>query len=86
MSGPESNMSIDIRILRDLDPPLFAGLDEPELEALAQRLATVNYRPQELIFSRGDPSDFLLIIAEGRLRLSLSRADGREISFRVAGP
>ena len=79
-------MSIDTKILRELDPPMFAALDPADLSALAERLASVTYRAQEMVFARGDRSDSLLLILSGRLRLSVSSPEGREISFRVAGP
>lgn len=79
-------MGIDVKVLRDLRPPMFARLSDEDLQALAARLATVSYKAGELVFSRGDASGSLFIIASGRLRISLSTPEGREIAFRVAGP
>jgi CRP/FNR family transcriptional regulator, cyclic AMP receptor protein len=42
------------------------------------------YRAGQLIFQRGDPGNFVYLVLEGRVRLSVSTPEGRELSFAHA--
>src|SRR5579859_5599455 len=66
--------------------PLFRGLGADELAALAEVCRAGRYAKGELLFSRGDPGDRIYIVREGRIRLAIATAEGRELSFQVAGP
>lgn len=79
-------MAIDPAALSALAPPIFASLDEEDTRAVASRLASMSFAAGESVFSRHDPVTGLFIVASGRLRISISSAEGREIAFRVAGP
>ena len=37
-----------------------------------------------MIFQQGDPAEFLIIIASGRIRLGLATASGKELTIRHA--
>ena len=41
--------------------------------------------PGELLCGRADPGDHLFVVIEGRLRVSVVSADGRELSMRIVG-
>ncbi len=45
-----------------------------------------SYDAGQVIFSRGDPGTDLHIVSQGRVRLSVLTADGRELSFAHAEP
>jgi CRP/FNR family transcriptional regulator, cyclic AMP receptor protein len=64
--------------------PLFAGAAGDDLEALAEIARTTQWPPGTLIFQRGDPPSFLLIIASGRVRLTLTSLSGKELTLRHA--
>lgn len=66
--------------------PLFAGLPDAELERLAGLLRARNYARGEVIFLEGDAGTALCLIAEGRVRIQLTGADGREVVLNVYGP
>ncbi|MCU0856063.1 MAG: cyclic nucleotide-binding domain-containing protein, partial [Rhodobacteraceae bacterium] len=65
--------------------PVFAGLDETSLDDLAAAMTVRTWPSGALIFQRGDDGDYLLLVRSGRLRLSLSSPQGREIMLRTLG-
>jgi CRP-like cAMP-binding protein len=66
--------------------PLFAGLPEVELARLSKLLRARRYARAEVIFLEGDEGTSLCLIAEGRIRIQLTGADGREVVLNVYGP
>ena len=66
--------------------PLFAGLPEVELARLGNLLRARRYARGEVIFLEGDEGTSLCLIAEGRIRIQLTGADGREVVINVYGP
>ena len=63
---------------------LFAGLDPAALEALAGLAQRRHWQAGETLFQRGDPGDWMLALAEGRVKLTLTTASGRELTLRLA--
>ena len=66
--------------------PLFSGLPEEERERLGALLRVRRYARGEVIFLEGDQGTALCLIAEGRIRIQLTGADGREVVINVYGP
>jgi CRP-like cAMP-binding protein len=66
--------------------PLFAGLPRVELQRLTGLLRPRQYARGEVIFLEGDTGTALCLIAEGRVRIQLTGADGREVGINVYGP
>jgi CRP/FNR family cyclic AMP-dependent transcriptional regulator len=67
--------------------PLFGTLGEAERTAVAARMRRVQFTPDQMIFSRGDPGREVYLALEGRIRLSVLSSEGRELSFDLAaGP
>lgn len=62
--------------------------DQPAivLDAIVAAMRDVRFASGQLIFSRGDPGDALYLMVEGRVRISIFAADGRELSFAHAVP
>jgi signal transduction histidine kinase/CRP-like cAMP-binding protein len=60
---------------------LFGSLSIEERAAIAVRMRHEEYRPEQVIFSRGDPGREIYLVLEGRVRLSMLSSDGRELSF-----
>ena len=56
---------------------LLAELEEGEREALADLLEELRLEPGTRLFEEGEPSDGLLLVAEGRVRIESSRAGDR---------
>ena len=65
---------------------LFGSLADSECVAVAGRMRRVIYEPDQMIFSRGDPGCDIYLVIDGRVRLSVLTADGRELSFAHARP
>lgn len=65
---------------------LFGSLADTDRAAIAARMRRVEFDPDQMIFSRGDPGREIYLVLEGRIRLSILSSDGRELSFAHAGP
>ena len=65
---------------------LFGPLSEADRAAIAGRMRRVQFEPDQMIFSRGDPGREIYLVLEGKIRLSILSSDGRELSFAHAGP
>lgn len=63
---------------------LFGGLAEGDLKAVAQAMRPADFTASQVIFQRGDPGKELYLVLNGRVRLSVLSADGRELSFAHA--
>ena len=66
--------------------PLFAGLTEAELRALAARTVKKKYDRGQLLFGEGDPCAGLFLVASGKIRIFKLSAAGREQVLAVEGP
>ncbi|HTW26298.1 MAG TPA: Crp/Fnr family transcriptional regulator [Acetobacteraceae bacterium] len=69
------------RVLRG--NPLFAGLPEADLEALATGARERTMSRGEVLFRRGDPGGFLLAVLAGEVRIALTGAAGRDQVLRI---
>ncbi|HEY7098921.1 MAG TPA: Crp/Fnr family transcriptional regulator [Terriglobales bacterium] len=66
--------------------PLFTGLDDSELAAIAGRTVIRRFSPGELLFSEGEPCAGLYVIASGQVRIFKTSPAGREQVLTVEGP
>jgi CRP/FNR family cyclic AMP-dependent transcriptional regulator len=66
--------------------PLFATLTAAERLSLAEAMSDIELERGQLLFSRGDPGKHVYLVMQGRIRLSVLSAEGREISFSHAVP
>jgi CRP/FNR family cyclic AMP-dependent transcriptional regulator len=58
--------------------PLFADLDPPDLEIVAQASRRLNYPKNNIVFYEGDAGDYLLVILKGRVKVTLLGEQGQE--------
>ncbi len=65
---------------------LFGAFAADDLAACARRFREARFGKGELVFSRGDPGSSLYVVGDGQVRLAVSTAEGRELSFEVVGP
>lgn len=56
--------------------PLLAGLSEQERSELTRELEGLSFEAGASLFVEGDAADGLLLLLEGRVRLTSSRAEG----------
>jgi CRP/FNR family transcriptional regulator, cyclic AMP receptor protein len=66
--------------------PIFSALDQGTLRILAVHAQSMRWPAGGLMFQRGDVGDHMLAIVEGRVRLTLTSAQGRELLLRQLGP
>lgn len=63
--------------------PIFSSLAPEQLSPLTSKLHRRQYRRGEVIFHQDDPADWMHIIVEGRVRISITSEDGREKDIAV---
>jgi CRP/FNR family transcriptional regulator, cyclic AMP receptor protein len=67
--------------------PLFEGVPDPDLRALADRAVTRSYPKQAIIVNEGDDeSDSLYLILGGRVKVYLADEHGKELILSIKGP
>ena len=66
------------------EAPLFARLSPEALLACAGEFREQRFEQGQMLFSRGDAGDQLILVGEGRVRLAVTTEDGRELSVRHA--
>lgn len=65
---------------------MFEWLDDADRGAVAAVMNERHYDDGEVIFQQGDPGDYLVIIVQGGINITLSSEDGREVMLNRAGP
>jgi CRP/FNR family cyclic AMP-dependent transcriptional regulator len=58
---------------------LFAGVPEADVERLVESSRLRRYPRGQVVFSAGDPSDTLLVTVSGRMKVTVTSADGGEL-------
>src|SRR5581483_10025291 len=66
--------------------PLFAGLNEKELHALAHRTVRKRFHQGEQLFAEGDACNGLYLVAAGKIRIFKLSPSGREQFLALEGP
>jgi CRP/FNR family cyclic AMP-dependent transcriptional regulator len=66
--------------------PLFQGVSDADLSALAERTAVRSYPKQAIILNEGDESDSLYLIMSGRVKIYLADEQGKELILAIKGP
>jgi CRP/FNR family transcriptional regulator len=64
--------------------PLFAQVDRATLDRLARESRIRRYPRGQVLCSEGDPGESLLVLEEGRVKISRFSAGGQEIVLSVA--
>lgn len=64
---------------------LFCDTPPPVVDALTQAAQTRSWDDGAILFQRGDPGDYLVVVQSGRLRLSLTSPQGQELTLGHAG-
>jgi CRP/FNR family transcriptional regulator, cyclic AMP receptor protein len=65
--------------------PLFAELAGSELEIVTAASRRRLYPKGSIVFYEGDPGDYLLVVLNGRVKVTLLGKDGQETIIRVLG-
>lgn len=64
---------------------LFSGVEEPDLEALAQMARSKSFPRQAVIFGEGSEAQGFYILISGQAKLVKSSPDGKEYIIRLVG-
>lgn len=75
---------VSTTLLRNV--PLFAGLEEAQLEVLARAIVRKSVPRNVKIIGAGDPTDSLHIVISGRLKVLMGDEQGREVILSILGP
>lgn len=66
--------------------PLFAGLSEEQLRALAERTVPRAFPKNAIVINEGDLSDSLYLILSGKVKVYLGDESGKELILDIKGP
>jgi CRP/FNR family cyclic AMP-dependent transcriptional regulator len=81
---PIADLSVRREALRGC--ALFRPLTPAELEAVLARAVLQRFARGDTIMHRGDPATGMVVILQGRMRVSVSSIEGQETSLGVLGP
>jgi len=66
--------------------PLFADLDEKDRALLAARVDIVDLHEGETLFEYGDPGDWMGIVREGQVEMTVKTKTGERVFLELAEP
>ncbi len=75
---------MDVATLRSV--PLFASLDTKSTAELGEYLTIHDYPKSAVVFRKGDPGDAMYLIDIGKVRISITDADGHVVTLAEFGP
>jgi CRP/FNR family transcriptional regulator, cyclic AMP receptor protein len=67
------------------DSDVFGALEDDELDRLIGQGRTTSYRSGAVVFRKGDPAEDLMIVLDGRVKLSSASVNGKEVIFDYIG-
>jgi CRP/FNR family transcriptional regulator, cyclic AMP receptor protein len=80
----ETTEQTAVELLRSV--PLFADLEEGELERFSQVAVPRSFPAGTRVFHEGDSSDACYIVRDGSFRVTREHSDGRAITLATLGP
>lgn len=72
---------LDLRKVR-----IFASLSTADAKEILPYFMPQSFKKKEIIFSEGDPSDWLYIVEEGKVKITKVSHEGREIILEIISP
>jgi CRP/FNR family cyclic AMP-dependent transcriptional regulator len=64
----------------------IAGLDDNRKQAILDKMRPLSFDPKALLFAQDEPSDTLILLVEGRVRLFQAFESGAEFTFGIYLP
>ena len=80
---PPTDMDIDELRKRSV---VFAALNDEEAATLMQLARVVNHPAKHVVFQEGEAGDHLLVVMQGRVKVSLISPDGKEAILSILEP
>src|ERR1700683_779355 len=68
------------------EAPLLRELNDDDVHAIRPHIHTVALKRGENLYDEGDIDDQLYVVIEGKVKLTRTSSDGREVLVRVQGP
>ena len=65
---------------------LMKALSEDELDRLMRFSTLHSYKPNEIVFRRGDPGEGMMAVLKGQIRIGIMSAEGKELIYNLIGP
>lgn len=65
---------------------LLGSVPAGDLEAVAMASRLRDFRRGQVVFTRGDPGDTVIVVISGRVKVVVRSADGAELTLTVIGP
>jgi len=72
--------------MRLKDMEIFQGLSEEELQELQAYLQPLEVKKKEVLFSEGDPPEWLYLVLRGRVKITKLSQEGKEVILEVVRP
>jgi CRP-like cAMP-binding protein len=66
--------------------PLFADLDDRELQAIATVAKTRRYAKEDVVFHADESGDVFCLIKDGQVKITMISPEGKEIILSLLGP
>lgn len=66
--------------------PLFNGLDDADLQLVAQHASVHSYPPDTLLVQEGEQADGMYVVVDGRVKVYVSDVGGKELVLDTLGP
>ena len=66
--------------------PIFASLNETDLQAMAHLAVEKRFAPGQIVFFEGDRPEWFYIVAAGRIKAFKQTSSGREFTIAFFGP
>ena len=66
--------------------PIFSTLNASDMEEVKPYLIPAKFKKKEVIFSEGDPSDWLYVVTKGKVKITKLSQSGREIILEIIPP
>ncbi len=66
--------------------PVFSTLTSQEASEVKRYLSTEKFKKKDIIFSEGDPPDWLYIVTNGKVKITKLSQGGRELILEIISP
>lgn len=66
--------------------PIFNTLSGSDVKEITPYFIPASFKKREVIFSEGDPSEWLYVVTEGKVKITKLSQDGKEIILEVVPP
>lgn len=86
VTGANQSCPSDDLAARLRSVPLFAALDDAAVEDLCALLSPLEFDTGTQLFHVGDAGDAMYLIESGHVRISVTDADGRDVTLAELGP